>query len=215
MHYTVYLDCYKVYQISEKEDFCRCTMLINQLLVFYEVPHGLNWLIHMKVFKYVGHSSLTHFLDVYLKSGGNFRCSRGDCLNVVKGIIHRALMHAPDACFVVLGDFNKESNKVMKHLTFIEVINNLTPVFIMGLAITHFPLRGGKKCALDHILLNEEARAAFRNTWVHREYNASNHHSVMIYLRKEPLPSIDIPIRTSWDNKMIHLKGDLITNNNL
>ena len=115
----------------------------------------------------MGWSDPTHFINVYLKSGGNFRCSQGKCLKTVKGIVHRTLVHTPNARFVVLEDFNKDSDKVMKHLNTTEETNDLTPAFIVGSTITRFPLRGAKKQALDHIRLNDKAQAVFQNAQAH------------------------------------------------
>ena len=189
-------------------------MLVDQSLASYEVPHGLRWLIHVKVFGYAGWSGPTHFINVYLKSGGNFRRSRGECLKTVKGIVHRILVRTPDARFVVLGDFNEDSDKVMKHLNTTEETNDLTPAFIVGSTITRFPLRGARKRALDHILLNDKAQAVFRNARVHREYNASDHRPVVIRPRRQLPPTRDTTTRINWDNKMIRLKGDLVANDN-
>jgi len=213
-HYTIRMNGYRAYQTNAEEDFRGCAMLIDQTLASYEVPHGLRWLIHVKVFGYAGWSGPTHFINVYLKSGGNFRRSRGECLKTVKGIVHRILSHTPDARFVVLGDFNEERDKVMKHLNATEEVNDLTPAFIVGSTITRFPQMGAKKRGLDHILLNNKAQEAFRNARVHREYNASDHRPVVIRPRKQLLPTKDVPTRTHWDNKMIRLKGDLVANDN-
>jgi hypothetical protein len=138
-------------------------MLVDKSLASYKVLHGLSWLIHVKVFGLAGWSGLTHIINVYLKSGGNFRHSHGECLGKIKGIVHRIIMHTLDAHFLILEDFNKESKKVMKHLNVTDKVNDLMPVFIVGSTITHFPIRGGKKRALDYILLNDKAQSAFRN----------------------------------------------------
>lgn len=202
-HYTVQADRYKAYQTNAEEDFRGCAMLIDQTLASYEVTHGLNWLIHVKVFGFAGWSGPTHFINVYLKSGGNFRRSRGECLNTVKRIVHRTLMRTSDARFVVLGDFNKERDKVMKHLNVTEETNDLTPAFIVGSTITCFPLRGHRKQALNQILLNDKAQEVFRNARVHREYNASDHRPVVIRPRKQLPPTREATTRTCWDSKMI------------
>lgn len=213
-HYTIQMNGYKAYQTNAEVDFRGCAMLVDQTLASYEVPHGLSWLIHVKVFGFAGWSGPTHFINVYLKSGGNFRRSRGESLNVVKGIVHRIIMRTPDARFIVMGDFNEEGDKVMKHLNSTEEINDLTPAFIVGSTITRFPRIGGKKRALDHILLNDKAQMVFRNARVHREYSASDHRPVVIRPRRQLPPNVETPARPNWDNKMIRLKGDLIANDN-
>ena len=189
-------------------------MLVDESLASYEVPHGLSWLIHVKVFGLAGWSGPTHIINVYLKLEGNFRCLWGECLGKIKRIIYRIIIHMPDAHFLILGDFNEESKKVMKHLNVTDEINGLMLAFIVGSTITCFPIRGGKKWALDHILLNNKAQSAFRNAQVYQKYNVSDHCPVVICPRKHLPPTRVTPTQTSWDNKMIHLKGDLVANDN-
>jgi len=76
-HYPIQMSGYRVYQSAAEEDFRGTAVLIDEKLASYEVPHGLNWLIHVKVFGYAGWSGPTHVLGVYLKSGGNHRRARG------------------------------------------------------------------------------------------------------------------------------------------
>jgi hypothetical protein len=163
LHYQVYMNGYKAYQNNAGENFQECAMLVDESLTSYEVLHGLSWLIHVKVFGLAGWSGLTHIINVYLKLEGNFRCLRGKCLGKIKGIIYRIIMYTPNTRFLILGDFNEKSKKVMKHLNVTNKINDLMPVFIIGSTITCFPIRGGKKRVLDHILLNDKAQSAFRN----------------------------------------------------
>lgn len=213
-HYPIQMDGYRVYQSAAEEDFRGVAMLVDKTLASYEVPHGLNWLIHVKVFGYSGWSGPTHILGVYLKSGGNHRRSRGDALERVKKIVCHAQRKDHDGRFVVLGDFNEEAPKVMKHLERGEGMNPLRPAHVVGSDLTRFPTRGGQRRSLDHVLLTENAAGRFRNARVHRQYNSSDHRPVLVR-PKAKLPSVrPEKVRTSFDNKMIRLKGDLVANDN-
>jgi len=113
-----------------------------------------------------------------------------------------------------LGDFNEEAQKVMKHLEKGEGLNPLRPAHVVGSDLTRFPSRGGQRRALDHILLTEPTARRFRNARVHRQYNSSDHRPVLVR-PKAKLPSVrSEKVRTSFDNKMIGLKGDLVANDN-
>ena len=127
--------------------------LVDNKLSSYEVPHGLNWLIHVKVFGYAGWSGPAHILNVYLKSGGNFRRKRGDCLEAIKKIINDAKKQNPESRFVVLGDMNEDGPQVYKHLRSRKEMNPLTIAPIVGSVFTRFPVKGRKQ-SLDHILLD-------------------------------------------------------------
>ena len=71
-HYEPRVEGYRAFFSPAKEDFRGAATFIDDKLSAYEVPHGLSWLIHVKVFGYAGWSGPTHILNVYLKSGGNF-----------------------------------------------------------------------------------------------------------------------------------------------
>lgn len=213
-HYPIQMGGYRVYQSAAEEEFRGIAMLVDKRLASYEVPHGLNWMIHVKVFGYAGWSGPTHFFGVYLKSGGNFRRVRGEALERTKKIVNQAQRKDRDGRFVVLGDFNEETLKVMKHLERGEGRNPLRPAHVVGSNLTRFPSRGGQTRSLDHILLTESTAKGFRNARVHRQYNSSDHRPVLIR-PKAKLPSAGPErARATFDNKMIRLKGDLIANDN-
>ena len=67
-HYPIQMGGYRVYQSAVEEEFRGIAMLVDKRLASYEVPHGLNWMIHVKVFGYAGWSGPMHFFGVYLKS---------------------------------------------------------------------------------------------------------------------------------------------------
>ena len=87
-HYVPKLEGYRSYTSPAKEDFRGIATFINEKLASYEVPHGLRWLIHVKVFGYMGWQGPTHFLNIYLKSGGNYRKERSAALTEVKNIVN-------------------------------------------------------------------------------------------------------------------------------
>ena len=213
-HYTLSLNGYKTYTSAAEKDFRGIAMLVDNSLASFEVPHGLNWLIHVKVFGYAGYSGPTHFINVYLKSGGNHRRDRGKALALVKKIVSKVLKRNHDARIAVLGDFNEEGNKVVKHLAATKGDNILELAQTVGSPWTRFPTQGGVRRALDHILLAGAGKSLFKNARVHREFNISDHRPVVIRPRRK-LPSAKLgPTRTSFDNKMIRLKSDLIVNDN-
>ena len=115
-HYPPQLEGYRAYTFPAQEDFREIAMFISRDLASYEVPHGLCWLVHVKVFDYMGWDGPTHFLNIYLKSGEWHHRARGVALKAVKGIVNKILEHAPEARVVVLGDFNEETDKCLKHL---------------------------------------------------------------------------------------------------
>jgi hypothetical protein len=187
--------------------------LIDEKLSVYEVSHGLSWLVHIKVFGYMGWSGPTHIINVYLKSGGNFRAERAKSFTTLKRIINNALKGNPESRFIVLGDFNEENKKVHYHLNVGTERNPLQIVPIVGSSLSCFPIRGSRK-VLDHILLNISVSKDFKCVRVLRNYNTSNHQPVMIKPRKE-LPSVRLEkSRVCFNNKMICLKSDFIMNDN-
>jgi exonuclease III len=212
-HYKIRLRGYRAFTSNAKEDFRGMVTLVDEKLSAYEVPHGLSWLVHVKVFGYAGWSGPTHVINVYLKSGGNFRAERARSFTTLKRIINNALKNNPESRFVVLGDFNEENKKVHYHLNVGTERNPLQIAPIVGSSLTRFPIRGSRK-ALDHILLNVSVSKDFKCARVLRNYNASDHRPVMIKPRKE-LPSVRLEkSRVSFDNKMIRLKSDFVVNDN-
>jgi hypothetical protein len=214
VHYPVRLDGYRSYQSSAEEDFRGTALLIDKELASYEVPHGLNWLTHVKVFGYAGWPGPLHIISVYLKSGGNHRRTRGDSLETVKRIVNQILRRDDGAKFVILGDFNEEVPKVMKHLERGEGQNPLIAARIAGSTFTRFPANGGQRRALNHILLTRSTSDGLRSARVHREYSLSDHRLVVVRPKVKLPTAIPDKTRTSFDNKMIRLKGDLVANDN-
>jgi hypothetical protein len=72
-HYRMCIEGYRVYQCNAEAEFRGQALVVDMSLASYEIPHGLNWLTHVKVFGIMGHDGPSHILGVYLKSGGNFR----------------------------------------------------------------------------------------------------------------------------------------------
>jgi hypothetical protein len=140
LHYPIALTGYRAYSSPAEEDFRGISLLIDKRLASYDVPHGHRWLIHVKVFNYAGWLGPTHFLNVYLKSGGNHRRTRCEQLTVVKGIVKKALAKDSRVCFVLLGDFNEDPGKVLKHLENVMDPNVLIPVAMVGSNVSHFPV---------------------------------------------------------------------------
>jgi exonuclease III len=212
-HYEPRIEGYRAFLSPAKEDFRGMATLVDNKLSAYEVPHEQSWLVHVKVFGYAGWSGPTHILNVYLKSGGNFRRERGNCLNTVKSIINDVIEKDSDSRFVVLGDFNEDGERIWKHLNIRKEGNPLTIAPIVGSVYTRFPVRGQRQ-ALDHILLDFKHSNEFKCARVCRNYNASDHRPVVIRPRKQ-LPSARVEHnRIKFDNKMIRLCGDMVVNDN-
>jgi len=138
MHYNPCIQGYRSFTSCTKEGFRGMLTLVDNKLSAYEVPHGLSWLIHVKVFGYAGWSGPTHIINVYLPSGGNHRRDRGECLNSLKGIVNNVLKNSSNDRFVVLGDFNEAGLQVYKHLNVRREGNPLTIAPIVGSSITRF-----------------------------------------------------------------------------
>ena len=187
--------------------------LVDNKLSSYEVPHRLSWLIHVKVFGYVGWSGPTHILNVYLKSGGNFRRKREDCLEAVKKIINDAKKQNPESHFVVLGDMNEDGLQVYKHLRSRKEINLLTIAPIVGSVFTRFSVKGRKQ-SLDHILLDSIHAKEFKCAQVCQGYNVSDHRLVIVRPKKQLSSARAGPNQVKFDNKMIRLCGDKVVNDN-
>jgi hypothetical protein len=174
-------------------------------------------LIHVKVFGYAGWSGPTHFLNVYLKSGGNHRSTRRKQLGIVRGIICKIIKKDRESKVIVLGDMNESVEQVMKHLDYglgvKDEMNFLAPVHVRGSSLTHFPM-AYKPTGIDHILVNENASRYLKGARVLRGYDASDHRPLSVYpLANQPPERVDKE-RTSFDNKMIRLRGDLIAHDN-
>ena len=63
-HYVLKLEGYRLYTSPAEEDFREIVTFVDEKLTSYEVPHGLRWLIHVKVFGYMGWQGPTHFLNI-------------------------------------------------------------------------------------------------------------------------------------------------------
>ncbi|KAH9024656.1 Endonuclease/exonuclease/phosphatase [Lactarius deliciosus] len=167
-HYPIHMNGYRSYASHAKEDFRGIAMLVSNKLASYEVPHGLHWMIHVKVFGYAGLSDPVHFINVYLKSGGNHCRTRKEQLQVVKKIVAKIIERDNDSKVVVLGDLNEPEKQLTHHLSMHADSGNRR---------THFPLRGAP-AQLDHILLTEKSQKLFRAARVLRCYNSSDHRPV-------------------------------------
>ena len=212
-HYSPCIQGYRSFTSCAKEGFRGSLTLVDNKLSAYEVPHGLSWLIHVKVFGYAGWSGPTHIINVYLPSGGNHRRDRGECLNSLKGIINKVLKDSSNDRFVVLGDFNEAGLQVYKHLNVRREGNPLTIAPIVGSSTTRFPVRGHKQ-ELDHILLDFQHSKEFKCARVQRNYNASDHRPVLIQPRKLLPSARKEENRVKFDNKMLRLCGDKVVNDN-
>ncbi|KAI9453802.1 Endonuclease/exonuclease/phosphatase, partial [Lactarius psammicola] len=216
-HYPIHMNGYRCFASNAKEDFRGIAMLVNNELAAYEVPHGLHWLIHVKVFRYAGLSSPVHFINAYLKSGGNHRRTRTAQLQVVKNIVAKIIERDSDSKVVVMGDLNEPEKQLLHHLNIHEGSrkNYLFPAHFVGNRRTHFPVRGAAR-QLDHILLTEESQKLFRGARVLRCYNSSDHRPVVMtpYADIQAAERRERPTRAAFDSKMIYLKGDLIVNDN-
>lgn len=212
-HYPIQLNGYRVYQSPAEEDFRGAAVLVDNSLGSYEVPHGLRWLVHVKIFGFAGWSGPTHFLNVYLKSGGNHRSSRREMLGMVKAISWKILIKNPEARLVLLGDFNEDTLKAIKHLNVGVRLNPYVPVPVVGSDVSRFPVRGSCK-SLDHVFISEGTRSYFRPVRVLRKYNASDHRPLLLRPRAQQPATKSEKERTSFDSKMIYLKSDLVANDN-
>jgi endonuclease/exonuclease/phosphatase family metal-dependent hydrolase len=139
--------------------------LIDKWLASYNIPHGLCWLVHVKVFNYVGWLGPTHFLNVYLKSGGNHRRTWREQLTAVKDIVKTALVKDSRACFIILGDFNEDPGKVLKHLKNVIDPNVLVSTASVGSNVSHFSARGMLR-ALDSFFVTKEVHDLVRPSQV-------------------------------------------------
>jgi exonuclease III len=215
-HYPVHMPGYRAYTSNAKEDFRGIAVLVDNWYASYEVPHGVHWMLHVKVFNYAGLTGPVHFINVYLKSGGNHRWTCRDQLTVVKGIVAKILERDGNSKVVVLGDMNEPDKALIHHLNIVgNKRNYLFPAHFVGNRRTHFPVKG-EPSAIDNILLTETLQRLFRGARVLCNYNLSDHRPVRMtpYADITAMERAQCPARASFDTKMIYLKGDLIANDN-
>ncbi|KAH9032706.1 Endonuclease/exonuclease/phosphatase, partial [Lactarius pseudohatsudake] len=216
-HYPIHMNGYRSFTSHAQEDFRGIAMLVSNRLASYEVPHGLHWMIHVKVFGYAGLSDPVHFINVYLKSGGNHRRTRKEQLQVVKKIVAKIIERDNESKVVVMGDLNEPEKQLVHHLNMnVEHGKNyLIPAHYVGSRRTHFPLRGAP-AQLDHILLTEKSQKLFQGAQVLRNYNSSDHRPVVMspYADASAAERRARPTKAAFDSKMIRLKGDLLVNDN-
>lgn len=212
VHYPVRMAGYRCYQRAAEEDFRGIAMLVDSRLASYEVPHGLSWMTHVKVFGYAGVSGPTHLIGVYLKSGGNHRTTRVDAFKEIVKVVTNISKHNPDSRIVVMGDLNINREGVLYYLRKVHS-KTLDLAFTVGSALTRFP-QVGQPRALDHFLLNGLSQLAFRKARVFRDYNASDHRPLVMQPREQLIPTVDDKPRVTFDNKMLRLKSDLVVNDN-
>ena len=118
-HYPLHLSGYRAKASNAKEDFRGITMLVDNRLASYVVPHGVCWLLHVKVFNYAGIDGPTQFINVYLKSGGNHCWTQWDQFTVVKNIVAKILERDDQSRVVVLGDMNEAEKALVHHLNIV------------------------------------------------------------------------------------------------
>ncbi|KAH9051480.1 Endonuclease/exonuclease/phosphatase, partial [Lactarius vividus] len=216
-HYPIHMSGYRSYVPHAKEDFRGIAMLVSNKLASYEVPHGLHWMIHVKVFGYAGLLDPVHFINVYLKSGGNHHRTRKEQLQVVKKIVAKIIECDSKSKVVVMGDLNEPEKQLVHHLSINAESgkNYLFPAHFVGSRRMHFPLWGAP-VQLDHILLTEKSQKLFRGARVLRCYNSSDHRPVVMppYTDVSAAERRVRPTRAAFDSKMITLKGDLLVNDN-
>jgi endonuclease/exonuclease/phosphatase family metal-dependent hydrolase len=208
--YPVTIHGYQVYQRSAKEGFRGTALLVDRHYSLYEVPHGLRWLTHVKIFRYVGVSGPTHLIGVYLASGGNHRTTRREAFCTLTGVVSGILNRNPLDRVVVMGDLNCAREAVNKSL---QVVNcdSLLLHHIRGSPWSCFPVNGRPR-ALDQFLLTENAY--FLGGRVLRAYNSSDHRPVVIRPRAQLPDQTEEAPWVKFDNKMICVKGDLVVNDN-
>ncbi|KAF8259711.1 hypothetical protein EI94DRAFT_1902729 [Lactarius quietus] len=207
---------YRPYVSPAKEDFHGIAMLVTNKLAFYEVPHGLHWLIHVKVFNYAGLQGPIHFINVYLKSGGNHRQTQKDQLTVVKNIVTTILERDRDSRVVVLGDMNEPEKQLVCHLNAVgDKCNHLFPACLVGSCLTHFPVIG-ETSAINNFLVTEAAQRLFRAGRVLCCYDLSDHRPMVMspYANLVAVERRVKPVRPAFDSKMMYLKGDKIVDDN-
>jgi hypothetical protein len=205
---------YRCYQSPVEEDFRGIALLVNQRLSSYKVPCGINWLTHIKVFSYAQWAGPLHIMGIYLKLRENHRCARGELLATVKRLVNQVLTRDEGAKIIVLGDFNEKVPKVMRHFGYSERVTPLATVQVAGSTLTRIPNRGGQRQALDHILLTKLARTGLQSAKVHCEYSSSDHQPLVIRPKARLPGMIYKEPYTSFNSKIISLKGDLIANDN-
>ena len=191
-------------------------MLITSKLASYEVPHGLNWLIHVKVFNYAGLEGPIHFINVYLKLGGNHRQTQKEQLAVVKNIVAKIVERNGDSRVVVLGDMNEPEKQLLQHLNVTgDKRNYLVPARCVGSRWTHFPSRGVPS-VIDNILVTENAQRLFRASRVLRKYDSSDHRPLMMtpYMNLAEAMRRVKSVKPAFDSKMLHLRGEGLVNDN-
>ena len=67
---------------------------------------------------------------------------RGKALTYMNREVHKILKCDPKVRVVVLGDFNENIEKVLRHLSMSEERSTLIMTPIVGSSITRFPLKG-------------------------------------------------------------------------
>jgi hypothetical protein len=127
--------------------------------------------------------------------------------------VRKALAKDSRVRFVVLGDFNEDPGKVLKHLENVMDPNVLIPVASVGSNVSHFPARGMVR-ALDSFFVTKEVRNSVHPSRVLRSYAISDHRPVLLQPRAEMLVAQSKVRWEVFDTKMIRLKGDMIANNN-
>ncbi|EIM91698.1 uncharacterized protein STEHIDRAFT_126705 [Stereum hirsutum FP-91666 SS1] len=163
--YPVRLSGYNTFDVPWQEGFRGQAVLVDSRLPAYEVPHGEQFVIHVKVSRFHGFKRPLHVLGVYLPSGGNFRRERTSRFNKLVGICRDILRSEPGAVIVALGDFNMPVPRIRSlSPADAEVLARLTPV---GSALSRFPRRG-KPGAIDHVMVSGAAKQAFRRPRVLR-----------------------------------------------
>jgi exonuclease III len=211
-NYPIRVDGYSSYFVNAEEGFRGLAVLVDKRYSSFEIPHGLRWLTHVRVFGYAGVSGPTHIIGVYLKSGGNHRTTRREAFVKIAGLVAGILNRNPEDRIVVLGDLNCTRDKVALGLHRAHC-NDMFLSYMRGSAWSRFPING-KPSDLDHILLSKKSFRTFLGARVSRQYNASDHRPVVIRPRAQLPVMTERKPRVKFDNKMISLKSDLVANDN-
>jgi exonuclease III len=211
-HYSIRVNGYRCYSVMAEEGFRGTALLVENNYASYEVPHGLRWMTHVKVFGYAGESGPTHFFNVYLKSGGNFRLERRQAFTTIAKEVSDILNRKAGSRIIVMGDLNMTREEVHKALKRAHC-TSLNVTHIRGSTWSRFPINGAPR-DLDHILMTRKTESFFLGGRVLRQYNASDHRPVAVHPRAQLPPTVDVKPKVKFDNKMISLKGDLVANDN-
>ena len=180
--YPIWPSEYSVNESPRSKGFRGHCLLIRKDLTANSIKTGNKGILHSKVYKIPGTVQPTHVLAVYAPSGSTHRVKRRKLLEELRQMVWEITLKEPESAVIIMGDFNAQVDEIRK--TFLS--NGGMEIFeTRGRPETRWPSNKSPS-AIDHIMVNANAKSRFRAPRVLRDYAMSDHRPLKAAIRAKP-----------------------------